>query len=287
MMHGKIAPTATEILTALKQLVMDYERIVAETAEEPRKASHEESAAGTAYFDTDKFNPPESDCVIRLHKAGERFEGRTYSQDAHRIPANHHLEYTGEYRPPREEFAVSPFVRCALYYHRRNDRREILRIVPDEPEYHAGDLVWWDGTDGIGNIIEEQPRTAILISMANDRWDFMLAGDLGWRWGINKAAIRHLTDEEWTVAIDVDGEPKRVRFYEYTNTGHMIYVDTTSTICRRSAYSYGDIPCDVLARSIIRAHYPVMSWSMVKRLYGDINNVPRPEAPNADEGERR
>ncbi len=143
-----------------------------------------------------------------------------------------------------------------------------------EKEFHVGDLVWWDGTDGIdpdeaGEVLEEEPRFTTLKEANNqddEEWDFMLAD--GTAWVIKAAAIRHLTPAEWTVTLP-DGE--RVRFYE-DESGRICYTTRERGYNRVATYRK-DRPGGMM----ILANAPVMPWSMVKRLYGSINNVPRPK----------
>ncbi len=132
-----------------------------------------------------------------------------------------------------------------------------LRTLPPvEPEFHVGDLVWWDG-DRV--TIEDVGDTLLGVRMPNGRYE-----------SPSKGAVRHLTPAEWVNTVTTpDGKEIRARLY-WTGDGNI-----------RIVYEGGDwntITSKWLIETIKSAGNVIMPCMMAVDRYGAGGyNWPRPE----------
>jgi hypothetical protein len=85
---------------------------------------------------------PKANASKSAHKKGERFEGEVFGD----IPTGHHLVYAGEIKHTSLQNKRWHVYEETAYHGWSLHPREILTLVPDEPEpkYTAGQWIWCD-----------------------------------------------------------------------------------------------------------------------------------------------
>lgn len=228
----------------------------------------------------------DDDKPVSKHKKGERFEGEVAILDQGILPSPRFV-YTGEKRiPARGEWFVCSTGTAMIDDTPLNDATnhpcEILTLVPDEPvkkepEFHVGDLVWWDGKEHIGaDIIGDAPQIVILeeirggnISPANHNYAIKTLS--GKTYYVNIHAIRHLTPAEWVNTVTgKDGKEYRARLY-YEKDGCIMIADGDER------WSDEGEPCG-FNNAILVANCIIKPYAQTVRDHGsDPENWPAPE----------